>query len=223
MKWIVIAMVYGFLTAFAHKGNDFAWIFPALMLFVAWWSVRPAVRMDGGWKLVGAWLVMLIGIAFMNAKTGQLYFQEAIGPTVFGVPLAWPLMLLPVAVLATLLGERAGTSTVRRVVWGAGVGLMSALLIVPACFEMGLWGYKIGGLYYGTPWMQFAIWTLVGVLAVTLGDIVPRKKQLPLQSIDGPYLLIAFMAGISLGYQLVIPSFVGLVHLLMTQRAKNFL
>ena len=142
-------------------------------------------------------LALLAGYAyaveFVGVTTGWPYgafaYTADLGPTLGGaVPLALPLLYLPLVLDSYLLGlallgrfggdgrrgHRDGwlaDSRVVRVFAGVAVLLAVDLVLDPGAVAVGFWAYDGGGAYYGVPLSNFAGWLLTGTVAVLGVDL----------------------------------------------------
>ena len=106
---------------------------------------------------------------------GEFAYEVALGPMLAGVPLALPLLFIPLVLNAYLLallvlGEWAERPSMRIPV---GIALVVAvdLVLDPAAVAVGFWSFDAGGLYYGVPWSNYAGWVLSGTVAIVLVDL----------------------------------------------------
>jgi len=134
-------------------------------------------------------LVALVGFAYaveaVALATGWPYgtftYGVTLGPTVAGVPVALPLLYLPIVVdgtlLATLLlGPGAGRWHRRSLALGLLVTV--DLVLDPGAVVLGFWSYAAGGAYYDVPASNYAGWLLTGAVAVWAVDAALARTPL---------------------------------------------
>ena len=144
---------------------DVIWLALAVM------NLHLVLTRAHGLRTARAWLAFSAGGALalgaLNAKTGlpfgRLYFGEALGPKVLGVPSGWLLLwaVLVMSAREVVLRLRPRTSH-------AGVAAVTAVLVVltavnldwPARFIRGWWVWQSGDARNpsGVPWMNWAAW-----------------------------------------------------------------
>ena len=115
-------------------------------------------------------------IEYVGIVTGWPYgsfsYGVGLGPMVAGVPVALPLLFLPLVVNAylltlVLLGPGAH-SPFRRFPVALGLVLAIDLVLDPGAVSLGFWTYADGGAYYGVPLANFLGWALSGSVAVAV-------------------------------------------------------
>ena len=104
---------------------------------------------------------------------GEFQYLQEIGPVVEGVPIALPILFLPLVINAVLLSvlllRGLGRSRVLRLGMALGIVLLIDLVLDPAAVAIGFWAYE-SGVYYGVPLSNFAGWLLSGAVAVVAID-----------------------------------------------------
>lgn len=162
-----------------------AWVaFNSLLLLVGVLVMRSpllvalAPLVDRSAALVlGGVALFTYGIELIGLSTGWPYgdfrYLAEIGPAIEGVPLALPLLFLPLVVnallLSVLLLGEAGESRLVRVASALALLLVVDLVLDPAAVAVGFWTYDGGG-YYGVPLSNFVGWLLTGTVAVLAVD-----------------------------------------------------
>lgn len=140
-------------------------------------GVAPAVGRRAGTFLAAAAL-FAYGIEAVGIATGKPYgefaYGVALGPMLAGVPVALPLLYLPLVLNAVLLvllllGPVAERSVVRLPATLA-VVLAVDFVLDPGAVALGFWTYADAGVYYGVPPSNFAGWALSGAVTVALLD-----------------------------------------------------
>lgn len=140
-------------------------------------ALAPLVNRRAAALLAGL-AVYTYGIEYVGLTTGWPYgsfvYLQDIGPTVEGVPVALPLLFVPLVLNAVLLSVLLlgglGRSRLLRVALALGTLLLIDLVLDPAAVAIGFWEYESGG-YYGVPLSNYAGWLLSGVVAVVAVDL----------------------------------------------------
>ncbi|KEO85187.1 carotenoid biosynthesis protein [Tumebacillus flagellatus] len=106
---------------------------------------------------------------------GAYTYDSALGPALFGVPLAigsaWVMVQAVVffAVRRVNRAERSRITSVLRITGAAWLAVSFDLLLDPvASVLQGYWTWRDGGGYYGVPWRNFAGWFAVTVFIQTV-------------------------------------------------------
>lgn len=143
-------------------------------------------------RRAGVVLLALVGYTYaieaVGLHTGWPYgeftYLASIGPTAGGVPLALPILFLPLVanavLLATVLTANRRYGRALRVPLAVGVVLLVDLVLDPGAVGVGFWRYASGGAYYGVPWSNYAGWLLsaiVGVAGIALAFDRPALLQ----------------------------------------------
>jgi putative membrane protein len=124
-------------------------------------------------------VVYAYGIEFLGVTTGWPYgefaYGVALGPMVAGVPLALPVLFLPLVLNSYLLclllfGEATSSRWVRLPVVAATV-IGVDLVLDPGAVSLGFWAYEAGGAYFGVPPSNYAGWALSATVAVVAFDL----------------------------------------------------
>jgi putative membrane protein len=128
---------------------------------------------------IGALTAYAYGIEFVGLTTGWPYgefaYGVALGPTVADVPLALPVLFLPLVLNSYLLclllfGEATRARWVRLPVVAATVVAVD-LVLDPGAVALGFWAYEAGGVYFGVPLSNYAGWVLSATVAVVAFDL----------------------------------------------------
>lgn len=124
---------------------------------------------------VGCLSVFVYAIEIVAVRTGWPYGEFAygirLGPMFLDVPLALPLLFIPLAANAYLLAMLIlPLGMTGRIGGGIALLLVMDLVLDPAAVALGFWAYPAGGAFYGVPVSNFLGWTLSGFVAVTLLD-----------------------------------------------------
>lgn len=141
-------------------------------------GVAPAVGRRAGAAIVAAAL-FAYGIEIVGIATGWPYgefaYGVALGPVVAGVPLALPLLYLPLVLnaylLVLLLLGPAADRLPLRVAATLAVVLAVDLVLDPGAVALGFWEYAAEGVYYGVPASNYVGWALSGAVTVALLDL----------------------------------------------------
>jgi putative membrane protein len=135
---------------------------------------------------LGALVAYSYGIELLGVHTGvpygEFYYGVDLGPTLFGVPVGLPVFFIPLVMnayllVSLLLGERAGSRTLRLVAVVAAVLAMD-LVLDPGAVALGFWVYPNGGAYYGVPLSNYAGWVLSATVAVVALDVGFSRTEL---------------------------------------------
>ena len=129
--------------------------------------------------------VYTYAIEYVGLKTGWPYgefqYLAELGPVVAGVPIALPILFLPLVLNAVLLTVlvlgRLGRSRVLRLLVAIGIVLGIDLILDPAAVALGFWTYE-QGVYYGVPLSNYAGWLLSGTVAVLAIDLAFDRAAL---------------------------------------------
>lgn len=123
-------------------------------------------------------------VEFVGVTTGWPYgefrYGVELGPTVGGVPLALPILFLPLVMngyllCLLLLGDRAARAAVRLPAVVAAVIAMD-LVLDPGAVSLGFWVYADGGPFYGVPLSNVVGWVLSAtVTGVVLDRVFDRR------------------------------------------------
>lgn len=165
-----------------------------------------------------AYAVELVGVT-TGVPYGSFAYTTDLGPTIAGVvPLALPLLYVPLVVGSYLLGVcllgRLATSRGVRVLAGVTVLLLVDLVLDPGAVSVDFWAYAAGGVYYGVPLSNFAGWLVSGTLAVAIVDRTVGPSTLRRALDRSAYLLddlvssLVLWGGINLAAGHVVPVLV---------------
>jgi putative membrane protein len=149
-------------------------------------AVAPLVTRRAGLVLLGV-TAFTYGIEAVGIATGWPYgaftYLADLGPMVAGVPVALPLLFLPLVVNAVLLSVLvtggAGCRRIVRVPVAIAVLLVVDLVLDPAAVALGFWAFDGSGVYFGVPLSNYAGWLFSGTIAVLAIDLAfPREALL---------------------------------------------
>lgn len=135
--------------------------------------------------ILAALTVYTYAIEYVGLTTGWPYgdftYLQEIGPVVEGVPIALPILFLPLVLNAVLLSvlllRNAGRSRLLRLTTAVGIVLLIDLVLDPAAVAIDFWAYE-QGVYYGVPLSNFAGWLLSGAVAVVAIDLAFDRAAL---------------------------------------------
>jgi len=157
-------------------------------------GLAPAVDRRAGLAVAAlatyAYAVEAVGVQ-TGLPYGEFHYGVDLGPMVGGVPLALPVLFVPLVANAWLLALllRPDAGALGRLPLAAALVLLVDAVLDPAAVALGFWSYAASGAYYGVPATNFAGWVLaaaVGVLALDAGfDRAAVRARLA----DCPYLL----------------------------------
>lgn len=118
---------------------------------------------------VYSYLIEFVGVT-TGVPYGRFEYLAGFGPVVGGVPVALPVLFVPLVVNAVLLTHLLAV----RIGWVGRVGAAVTVVVVvdlvldPAAVAVGLWTFPGGGSYYGVPASNFVGWVLSAVVSVTV-------------------------------------------------------
>jgi putative membrane protein len=133
-------------------------------------------------RRAAAGLALLCGYTYaievVGVRTGYPYGAFAygvdLGPILGGVPVALPVLFLPLVanayLLCLLLLGRAAERAVLRLPVAVLAVVGMDLVLDPAAVALGFWTYAADGAYYGVPWSNYAGWLLSAAVAVAAVD-----------------------------------------------------
>jgi len=135
-------------------------------------------------------------VEFVGVTTGLPYgdfsYGVALGPMVGDIPLALPLLFVPLVLnsyllVTLLLGARARHPLLR--IGGVVAAVVAVDLVLdPAAVALGFWQYE-SGAYYGVPLSNYAGWLLSAVVATLLVDLAFDRRALRDRVRECPYVL----------------------------------
>lgn len=112
---------------------------------------------------------------------GEFHYLQDIGPAVAGVPIALPILFVPLVLNAVLLSvlllRGLGRSRLLRVVFALCILILIDLVLDPAAVAIGFWEYE-RGFYYGVPLSNYVGWLLSGGIAVVAIDVAFDRTAL---------------------------------------------
>ena len=151
---------------------------------------------------LGVLAIYAYAVEFVGVTTGWPYgafaYTADFGPAIGGtVPLALPLLYVPLVLDAYLLGiallDRHGggllDSRAARVLAGVVILLFVDLVLDPGAVAVGFWAYDAGGPYYGVPLSNFAGWLLTGTVALVGVDLAFDAGALRERTGRAPFVL----------------------------------
>lgn len=101
-----------------------------------------------------------------------------------------------------------------------GILIISDMVLDPGAVARGLWKYTDGGIWYGVPVQNFLGWILSGILAyvlllLILNSVLKKIVSTPTINITlgslSLVLSLCLWSGVTLGYHLYLPFFVGII------------
>ena len=137
------------------------------------------------------------GIEYIGVQTdwpyGAFEYGISLGPMVGGIPVALPILFIPLVLNAYLLLIRVippavNTVVVRLLVTIPLVVLLDVVLD-PAAVGLGFWSYADGGFFYDVPLSNYVGWVLSATVAVTLVELSFRTQLLQERIASCPYIL----------------------------------
>lgn len=149
-------------------------------------AVAPLVTRRAGAVLLGV-TAFTYGVEVVGIATGWPYgtftYLADLGPMVEGVPLALPLLFLPLVLnavlLSVLLTGAAGSRRRVRVPVAIAILLVVDLVLDPAAVALGFWAFEGPAAYFGVPLSNYVGWLFSGTVAVVAIDVAfPREALL---------------------------------------------
>ena len=134
-------------------------------------------------------------IEYVGMQTGWPYgyfsYGVSLGPMVFGVPVALPLLFLPLVLNAYLLGLLLFPSMKRwrRVVVTALFVVAMDVVLDPAAVELGFWSYVGSHWFHEVPLKNFLGWVFSAGICVFVFDAVFDQTRLRDRLDSTQYLL----------------------------------
>lgn len=173
-----------------------SWAGPLFLLCAFLLALVPSEQRLRSWLLLaalGGFLAELIGL-HSGLVFGNYHYGSALGPKLFGVPVAiafaWGVLLSFAASLATRSSVFVGAIS------GAAWMVAADLLIDPlASGPLAYWAWPDGGVYFGVPLHNFLGWFIVSFLALLC---LPRGITVPRQALITAVSIIMFYGLLSL-------------------------
>ncbi|MFW6448373.1 MAG: bisanhydrobacterioruberin hydratase [Halobacteriota archaeon] len=158
-------------------------------------GLAPTVDRRGLGVVLGL-VAFTYAIEFVGVTTGWPYgafeYGVTLGPMLGGIPVALPVLFLPIAANAYLLAT-LGLGTRRRGI--ARIVLAVALLVAfdlvldPGAVSLGFWGYDDGGPYYGVPLSNVLGWLLSATVVVIGLEVAIDTERLDRRLRSCPFVL----------------------------------
>lgn len=149
-------------------------------------GVLPLLNRRNSVYLIGV-ILFVYGIEFVGITTGWPYgdfsYGISLGPMIYEIPLALPLLFLPLVINAyvfTLHALRSRSRSVfTRVIVVVSIIMAIDLVLDPGAVELGFWAYHAGGEYYDVPVTNYLGWVLSGTIsALAIDRMLPRRRVL---------------------------------------------
>lgn len=133
---------------------------------------------------IGLLTIYTYTIEFVGLATGWPYGQfeygVSLGPMLEGVPIALPILFLPLVVNAYLLGHlllgQHGTSRLARLAAVIPLVILIDVALDPGAVALGFWAYDPVGPFYGVPWTNYGGWLLSAIVGVLVLDTVLDRE-----------------------------------------------
>ena len=135
-------------------------------------------------------------IEYIGIQTGWPYgsftYGVSLGPMVAGIPIALPILFLPLVVNAYLLwvlilGTRQ--SPLVRIAALVPVVVLMDVILDPAAVALGFWAFDPAGAFYGVPLSNYLGWVLSAAIALVAVEVAFHVGDLRDRVIACPYLL----------------------------------
>jgi putative membrane protein len=162
-----------------------------------------------------AYAIEFVGLA-TGVPYGQFSYGVALGPMVAGVPVALPVLFLPLVLNSYLLclllfGEATRSRWFRLPVVTATVVTVD-LVLDPGAVALGFWTYEAGGAYFGVPLSNYAGWALSATVGVAVFDLAFDADELRARLETCPFMLddmvsfVVLWGAINLAFGTVLPA-----------------
>lgn len=211
--WVLVSMLFGYLTSFAQKGEDFAVIMPLVLLALA----APALWSRQTARAVAVLAMAAFGFAILVFGTHYgLRFTEHLGPAIAGTPIVMAAVWIAVMLAALTIARSMAIRYRRGIVVVTGVTVFAAMLaaftITPAFFALGLTEYAGRGLYFGVPLGEHVLWFVSALLSGIAGYFLfGEETALGQRTLDSGILLVALATGVNVAHHLWLPAVLGLL------------
>ncbi len=218
-------LLFGFLSAGARHGDDVI-VVPLVLLVFCLCGLVPFVREEKTMRCMTLGFLYVVGlIAFAErVRFRTIAFSDSYGVHIFGVPLVLLVIFVTLVCAATIIASRRITHPFLTVLASAMLATICALVIEPAAFGFGLTAYFGNGMYYGVPISMLFSWFVAACVGAIVTRIMLGKalSTLPLSTVWGALLLIAYFTGIAVGFGMWGPAILGLLVIQLGFRAIHF-
>lgn len=221
-----ISMLFGFLSMYVRRGDDFPVVMPLVILILVGWTVVFALyRRSWGIVLCNTAILILGTPVIASSAFVDMVMYDALGPSVWGAPI-----VLAIVWGTAVLGVGAIALRFTRGWWlGIGAALACAgiwaAVVMTGLFHVGVYAYRTHSFVLGIPLvhvMGVAV-SIAGGVAVHWWLTCRKESALPLGVIGGPLLLAGFTTGICVAVGAWIPAIFGLVLVQLGFRAMYYL
>lgn len=227
MHYLVpFVMLFGYLSMRVEHGENFGVVMPLVMVLLAAWSLVVVVRNRSHATRTLAPTVGVLGlVALAIFARFSVVTYDALGPQVLGAPVTLAVVWAALMLGAGAIALRSTHSWAKGLLYVAVLAIMWSLVVDPAAFNIGIFAYHASGLYYGIPFTQALFWgcsAAVGVAAVWWST-GRKESSLPIGTLVGPLLVLAYATGVCIATGAWIPAVIGLVLAQLGLRAMYYL
>lgn len=180
-----------------------------------------------GWKK-GLFFLIIMSIYAVSIETfaiitgfpySEFVYTNLIGFKVFGyTPYTVPFAYVPLFIGSIYLAALKSRNYIEISLFTAFFVLFADLVLDPAAVALNFWIYKIQGIYYGIPLMNFMGWILTGFLAAVISIVLLKSKLFdpnkPEALISSLFLILCFWTPSCFYLKLWIPGIIGAVFLI---------
>jgi putative membrane protein len=180
-----------------------------------------------GWK-IGLFFIIIMSIYAVSIETfaiitgfpySEFVYTDLIGFKVFGyTPYTVPFAYVPLFIGSIYLAALKSRNYIEMSLFAAVFVLFADLVLDPAAVALNFWIYKIQGIYYGIPLMNFFGWILTGFLAAIISVVLLKSKLFdhnkPKALISSLFLILCFWTPSCFYLKLWIPGIIGVVLLI---------
>jgi putative membrane protein len=181
------------------------------------------VLLSSGIGFLAEWIGLNFGLTF----GGGYFYQNMLGPDIFGVPLLviiyWSVFIYTGYGLIDFIWpwkiEKRFliSKSFERAFFTAIAVITIDLIMDPLLVLLGKWSWPEGGIYFGIPWQNFRGWFLVSFFAIFLFEFFNKKKQQRFFTVrdfipaSGYCLIIFSFSLLALSQQLYLPTLIGVL------------
>lgn len=157
-------------------------------------GILPALdrRALGGLGILAAYTYAIENVGVhTGVPYGEFAYGVVLGPMIDGVPVALPILFIPLAVNAYLVWLSLLRDVERRVALAAAIPTLVLMDVVldPAAVALGFWHFTSEGAFYGVPLSNYLGWILSACIAVLLISLAFDTGALRKQLAACPYIL----------------------------------
>lgn len=149
-------------------------------------------RVIGGIALVAgyAYLIEYIGVQ-TGVPYGAFSYGVILGPMIGGIPIALPLLFIPLVLNAYLVCLLVLNTRARWIVVASAIPTLVLMDVVldPAAVALGFWGFPNGGVFYDVPLSNYLGWVLSAIVSIMAVSYVFDERAVRDRLATCPYIL----------------------------------